>query len=264
MKNIVQDRQNLIEQASSLRFASIRFAQGLRTGNFRSFFHGQGMEFSGVRDYFIGDDIRNIDWNVTARMHRPFVKVWTEERELEIFLLVDRSLSMQSAFLHRSKLEVAGEIAMLFAFAAEKNSCSIGGALFDSRLSFFMAPSNNKNQILHLVQNIDSMPENKNGGSALDSAVIKTAKTLKNRTMVVAISDFRIGNFEESLSKSALWMKLIFPYRNWGRLIFLIGKPAKKAFSPPHRTHSKINGKPILNKEKNVFPFLAKKSAQSH
>lgn len=201
MKNIVKNRQNLIEKASALRFASLRFAQGLRTGNFRSLFHGQGMEFSGVRDYFIGDDVRNIDWNVTARMNRPFVKVWTEERELVIFLLVDRSLSMEAAFLHRSKLEIAGEIAMLFAFAAEKNSCSIGGALFDSQLSFFMAPSNNKNQILHLVQNIDLMPENRERGSALDAAVIKTAKTLKNRTMVVAISDFRIGNFEESLGK---------------------------------------------------------------
>ena len=93
-QKILED-DSLIKKASYLKLMAVNLAEGMKSGNFKSLYKGQGIEFCGVRDYNRGDDIRSIDWNVTARMGKPFVKMFDEERELQIFIVLDSSLSMQ-------------------------------------------------------------------------------------------------------------------------------------------------------------------------
>jgi len=110
---ILNSQESLVKKASYLRIAAADLAEGMKTGNFKSLYRGQGIEFSGAREYIRGDDIRSIDWNVTARMGRPFVKVFEEERELQIFIILDSSLSMQLGNGKTSKYETAAETAAL-------------------------------------------------------------------------------------------------------------------------------------------------------
>ena len=116
-------------------------AEGMKSGNFRSLYRGQGIEFAGVRDYMRGDDIRTIDWNVTARMGRPYIKIFEEERELQIFLITDSSLSMQleTNSGRRTKYASAAETAALVTIAAELNACPVGAVFFDGAIHFSCA-----------------------------------------------------------------------------------------------------------------------------
>ena len=119
---ITAEADNLIKKASYLKLLAQDLAYNLKNGNFRSLFKGQGIEFEGVREYIRGDDIRTIDWNVTARMGHPFVKVFEEERELQVFLIVDNSLSMMEKNAKKSKYETESEAVALLTLACEMNS----------------------------------------------------------------------------------------------------------------------------------------------
>src|SRR5574344_1306533 len=116
------DRETLARQASSLRIAAGTLADSLKAGSFRSLYKGQGIEFAGVREYLRGDDVRTIDWNVTARMGKPFVKMFEEERELIVFLVVDCSCSMDTGSGAKSRLQAAFEICELLTIASATNS----------------------------------------------------------------------------------------------------------------------------------------------
>ena len=126
--------ETLVKQASLLRLAAIDLAEGMKSGSFRSLYRGQGIEFCDVRDYIRGDDIRSIDWNVTARMGKPYVKMYEEERELQIFLVVDSSLSMSVASDKVSKFNIAAYSAAILAIAAEINDSPLGAVFFDKTI----------------------------------------------------------------------------------------------------------------------------------
>ena len=111
-------KNNTAQRAQLLHLTSLSLANGMKSGSFRSLFRGQGMEFSGVREYLRGDDVRAIDWNVTARMGKPFVKVFEEERELDVFIIVDKSLSMNTGSGIQSRLETAMDCASLITMAS--------------------------------------------------------------------------------------------------------------------------------------------------
>ena len=102
-KSYLANNDSLLKKASYLRIVARDLAEGMKSGNFRSLYRGQGVEFEGVREYIRGDDVRNIDWNVTARMANPYVKVFEEERELQIFLVVDSSESMRLEYNKKTK-----------------------------------------------------------------------------------------------------------------------------------------------------------------
>ena len=121
-KRYLADNDSLLKKASYLRIVARDLAEGMKAGSFRSLYRGQGIEFEGVREYIRGDDIRSIDWNVTARMATPYVKVFEEERELQIFNIVDSSESMRLETTNRTKYAVAAEAAALITIAAEINS----------------------------------------------------------------------------------------------------------------------------------------------
>lgn len=193
------DRDSLVKKAAYLRLMAGKLADNMKSGTFKSLYKGQGIEFSGVRDYIRGDDVRSIDWNVTARMNKPFVKVFEEDRELQIFLIVDTSLSMQLECQDVTKYDVLSETAALITIAAELNNCSIGAVFFDGEINFSCKPSVGREQIMLLLSHLDELPSSGTTGSVLGSAINGAGKLLKKRSLVFVLSDFRTSDWEKPL-----------------------------------------------------------------
>lgn len=200
---MVFNEESLVKKASYLRITARSLADGMKAGTFRSLYKGQGIEFSGVREYFRGDDIRTIDWNVTARMHHPYVKIFEEERELQIFIIVDNSLSMQIGSGKRTKYEVAAETAALVTIASEMNSCPLGAVFFDGDIHFSTPPKLGREQTMLILSHLDKMKEKEQNGSVLGNAITGAGKMLKKRSLVFIISDFRSADWEKPLTSLA-------------------------------------------------------------
>lgn len=200
-KRYLANNESLIKKALYLRLMAEDIAEGMKSGNFRSLYRGQGIEFAGVRDYNRGDDIRTIDWNVTARMGRPYIKIFEEERELQIFLIVDSSRSMQleNSSDRRTKYAAAAETAALIAIAAELNACPAGAVFFDGAIHFSCKPSLGKENTMQLLNHLDRLPDSPTVGSVLPNAITAAAKVLRKRSLVFILSDFRSGGWEKPL-----------------------------------------------------------------
>ena len=200
-KRYLADNETLIKKALYLRLMAKDIADGMKSGNFRSLYRGQGIEFAGVCDYIRGDDIRTIDWNVTARMGRPYIKIFEEERELQIFLITDSSLSMQleTNTGRRTKYASAAETAALVAIAAEINACPTGAVFFDGAIHFSCNPSLGKETTMQILNHLDRLPSNPTPGSVLPNAISAAAKILRKRSLVFVLSDFRCGGWEKPL-----------------------------------------------------------------
>lgn len=200
-KRYLANNESLIKKALYLRLMATDIAEGMKSGNFRSLYRGQGIEFAGVRDYNRGDDIRTIDWNVTARMGRPYIKIFEEERELQIFLIVDssRSMSLENAAGRRTKYAAAAETAALAAIAAELNVCPVGAVFFDGAIHFSCQPSLGKEQTMQILNHLDRLPETPVSGSVLPNAISAAAKVLRKRSLVFILSDFRSSGWEKPL-----------------------------------------------------------------
>ena len=199
MSDLFKNDENLVKKASYLKFLARELADSLKTGNFRSLFRGQGIEFEGVRDYIRGDDVRSIDWNVTARMGHPFVKVFEEERELQVLLILDNSASMMIKNDNKSKFEVARYASALITIACELNSCSIGAIFFDGVINFCTKPFFSKNQIMLILNKLFKLNENPVKGSVLNSALIDAGRILKKRSLVFVFSDFCSDGWQKSM-----------------------------------------------------------------
>ena len=198
-ESLVGNKESLIQKAALLRITTKVLASSLQNGSFKSLYHGQGIEFSGVREYLRGDDVRSIDWNVTARSGKPYVKIFEEERELQIFLVIDRSLSMQTGSKGKSRLQTAMEISTLLTFAAENNGNPVGAVLCSGDIEFVCSPKNGQNQTMILLSHFDRKPENNKRGSVLSNALTGAGKILKKRSLVFVISDFRMKGWEDPL-----------------------------------------------------------------
>ena len=135
-----QDYTQLSRRARRLQLAARSLVKSLRIGNFHSMYYGQGIEFNGVREYLRGDDVRAIDWNVTARLGKPYVKLFAEDRELNIFLVIDRSLSMYTGSHGKTRLDAAVETGELLTLVAEQSSSPVGAVFFSNRIEFALAP----------------------------------------------------------------------------------------------------------------------------
>lgn len=198
-KSYLANNDSLLKKASYLRIVARDLAEGMKSGNFRSLYHGQGIEFEGVREYIRGDDVRTIDWNVTARMGNPYVKVFEEERELQIFLVVDSSESMRLENQKKSKYLVAAESAALITIAAELNNCPVGAVFFDGQIHFSCKPQADKQNTMMILQHLDKLPEIQVKGSVLGNALNGAGKLLKTRSLVFVLSDFRSNGWEKPL-----------------------------------------------------------------
>ncbi len=179
---------DLLRKVRRIEIATKRLVDQGVAGEYHSVFKGRGMEFAEVRPYAPGDDIRSIDWNVTARMAHPFVKQYVEERDLTVFLAVDVSGSLGFGSRAILKRELAAEVAALLAFAALRNQDRVGAALLTDRLELFLPPRRRRTHVLRLVREI--LGRRAAGGTDLDHALGSTLATLKQRAVLFVVSDF--------------------------------------------------------------------------
>jgi len=195
------DKAGLARRAHLLRINAMSLAEGMKSGSFKSLYRGQGVDFSGNREYLLGDDTRNIDWNVTARMGRPYVKVFQEERELNVFLILDKSISMTTGSGKQSRMETAIEACSLMALACQFNNSPVGGVIFDGEISFDCPPKSGRDQSLFLITQFEKPIADPVQGSALDSAIKGALKMLKRRSLVMIFSDFRTNEWLEHFGR---------------------------------------------------------------
>ena len=168
------------------------------SGEYHSVFKGRGMEFSEVREYQFGDDVRTIDWNVSARFNRPFVKVFEEERELTVMLLVDMSGSQDFGTGGRSKREVAAELCAVLAFSAIKNNDKVGMIIFTDRIEKFILPKKGRSHILRIIRDIIAFtPEGE--GTSLRAALEYFNHVTKKRSIAFLVSDFMDSDFDRPM-----------------------------------------------------------------
>jgi len=179
---------DLMRKVRRIEIATNRLVDQGVAGDYHSVFKGLGMEFAEVRPYQPGDDVRTIDWNVTARMGMPFVKKYVEERDLTIFLVVDVSGSLSFGSRAILKRELAAEIAALLSFAALRNQDRVGAALVSDRLELFLEPRRRRTHVLRLVREILDRPSA--GGTDLERGLQAVLATLKRRSILFVISDF--------------------------------------------------------------------------
>jgi len=175
-----------------------RLVNELFGGRYHSTFKGRGVEFTDVREYVPGDDVRSIHWNITARLGQPYIKRFTEERELTILIAVDVSAS--SAFGTRSRLksELAAELVSLLAFAALKNSDKVGLLLFSDKIEEYLPPRKSKSHALRLVRDVLGFVPN-SPRTDLNAALLYLNRVQKKRAIVFLVSDFIDSNYEKSL-----------------------------------------------------------------
>ncbi len=168
------------------------------SGRYQSVFRGQGMDFSEVREYIPGDDVRNIDWNVSARMDRPYVKVYHEERELTLMLLVDLSASGEFGTVNALKREVAAELTALLALCALNNNDKVGLLLFTDRVEHFVAPKKGRRHVLRLIRDVLAF-EPVSRGTSVTVALEYALNALRKRSVVFVVSDFQCTGYEKAV-----------------------------------------------------------------
>lgn len=196
----------LAQRASSLRLSAIALAENMRNGSFKSLYRGQGIEFSDVREYLHGDTVRSIDWNVTARMGRAFIKQYEEDREFSVFLILDCSRSMELGS-SLTRLEAATEAAALLLLACEHNAGAIGAVFFDGKIQFSCPPKAGRENSMMILSKLDKLTtieeSEKSDGSVLSNAIQGAAKLLKKRSLVFILSDFRSAKWEKPFAQLA-------------------------------------------------------------
>ncbi|MBD5219432.1 MAG: DUF58 domain-containing protein [Muribaculaceae bacterium] len=183
------DSNELIKKVRKIEIKTRGLSQNIFAGEYHSAFKGRGMMFAEVREYQYGDDIRDIDWNVTARHNKPFVKVYEEERELTVMLLVDVSASRNFGAVGPEKREMIAEIAATIAFSAIQNNDKIGAIFFSDRVEKFITPKKGRKHILYLIRELlEFQPESR--GTDIAQAVRYFSDALKRRCTMFLISDF--------------------------------------------------------------------------
>ncbi len=192
---------DLMRKVRRIEIATNRLVDQGVAGDYHSVFKGLGMEFAEVRPYQPGDDVRTIDWNVTARMGTPFVKKFVEERDLTIFLVVDVSGSLSFGSRAILKRELSAEIAALLSFAALRNQDRVGAALVSDRMELFLEPRRRRTHVLRLVREILDRPSQ--GGTDLEKGLDAVLATLKRRSVLFIISDFLGSNCTRALKAAA-------------------------------------------------------------
>jgi uncharacterized protein (DUF58 family) len=168
------------------------------SGEYHSVFKGRGMEFSEVREYQYGDDIRAIDWNVSARFNHPFIKIFEEERELTVMLLVDLSRSEQFGSVHSMKNEIITEICAVLAFSAIRNNDKVGLIMFTDKIEKFIPPKKGKAHILRIVRELLSF-EPESSGTNMKAALEYLNHVMKKRSISFVISDFIDEGYDQAM-----------------------------------------------------------------
>lgn len=197
------NKEELIKKVRKIEIKTRGLSNDIFAGKYHSAFKGRGMSFSEVRDYRIGDDIRDIDWNVTARSNKPHVKVYEEERELTMMLLIDVSASGDFGTQGRFKRELATEISAVLSFSAAKNNDKIGVIFFSDRIEKYIPPKKGRQHVLRIISDIlDFEPQGT--GTDIGGALKFFANVIKKRCTAFLISDMiSEDNFDDSMKIAA-------------------------------------------------------------
>ncbi|WP_372752429.1 DUF58 domain-containing protein [Labilibaculum sp.] len=193
------DTNELLKRVRQIEIKTRGLSRNIFAGEYHSAFKGRGMTFSEVREYQYGDDIRNIDWNVTARYNQPYVKLFEEERELTVMLMIDVSGSREFGTISKLKKNQITEIAAVLAFSAIQNNDKIGMIFFSDTIEKFIPPKKGKSHILRIIRElIDFKPEHRN--TDISSALRYLTQVIKKRCTTFVISDFIDNDFENALT----------------------------------------------------------------
>ncbi|MBT3295720.1 MAG: DUF58 domain-containing protein [Verrucomicrobia bacterium] len=192
------DTKELMKQVGKIRVITNRLVDDHLSGAYHSVFRGQGIEFDEVREYVPGDDIRAIDWNVTARMGHPFIKRFSEEREMTVMFLVDISGSQGFGSGERTKAELAAEITCLLALSAIKNQDNVGLVLFSDRIEKSIPPRKGRTAVMRLVREVLAAEETRRG-TDISAALRFLSNVQKRRAVVFIISDFMDRDYDREL-----------------------------------------------------------------
>lgn len=196
------DTKELLKKVRKIEIKTRRLSDHVFGGEYHSTFKGRGMTFSEVRQYQFGDDVRNIDWNVTARYNEPFVKVFEEERELTLMLMVDISGSEFFGTQEQFKNEIITEIAATLAFSAMQNNDKIGLILFSDEIELYIPPKKGKSHVLRIIRElIEFKPKSNNTDIA--SALKFLSSVMKKKAIVFVLSDFIADNYRDTLKIAA-------------------------------------------------------------
>ena len=191
--------KEIFKQVRRIQITTSRMVTDVFAGQYQSVFKGRGMEFDEVREYQPGDEIRSIDWNVTARTGRPYVKKFVEERELTVMLLLDMSLSCSFGTVKQLKSRLAAELCSLLAFSAIQNNDRVGLIIFTDRIEKFIPPRKGLSHVLRVIREaLYFKPEG--SGTNIKAALEYLGKITSRRTVTFIVSDFYDSDFKKALS----------------------------------------------------------------
>jgi len=184
------DVKELMARVGKIRILTNRLIDDRLSGDYHSTFKGQGVEFDEVRPYTVGDDVRTIDWNVTAKTGIPYIKRFSEERELTVLFMVDVSGSQSYGSVRRSKMELAAEVTALLALTAIRNQDKIGLVLFSDRIVKYIPPRKGRDSVMRLVREVLAAEDDAEGGTDIAAALKFLSGVQKRRAVVFLVSDF--------------------------------------------------------------------------
>lgn len=214
--------REILKQVRRVEIATRGLVNEVFSGEYHSVFKGRGMNFAEVREYHVGDDIRNIDWNVTARTGAPFVKVFDEERELTVMLVVDVSASGDFGSSGRMKGEVAVEICAVLAFSAITNNDKVGLIIFSDRIEKFVPPRKGRRHVLRVLRELLYF-EPTGRGTDVAGALEYLARVVRRRAVTFVVSDFIAGGYRRALAVAG---------RRHDTVVIRISDPREQALPP--------------------------------
>ena len=192
------ETKDILKKVRKIEIKTRRLSDHIFSGEYHTSFKGRGMTFSEVRQYQYGDDVRAIDWNVTARYNEPYVKVFEEERELTMMLMVDISGSESFGSKNQFKSDIVTEIAATLAFSSTQNNDKVGLILFSDEIELFIPPKKGKSHVLRIIRElIEFKPKSKK--TDLAQALKFLSSVMKKKAIVFLISDFMIKDYEQTL-----------------------------------------------------------------
>lgn len=194
--------QDILKKVRKIEIKARGLSQQMFSGEYHSAFKGHGMVFSEVREYQYGDDVRDIDWNVTARLNHPYVKVFEEEREMTVMLLVDVSGSNRFGTHHQFKEELVAEVAATLAFSAIQNNDKVGVIMFSDRIEKFIPPKKGSTHILRIIRELITFRPESNG-TDITTALKYFTNVIKKRCTAFLLSDFYDDNYDEAIKIAA-------------------------------------------------------------
>jgi len=195
--------RSIFSKVRRIQIKTSKMVTDVLSGEYRSIFKGRGMEFEEVREYQPGDDIRSIDWNVTARMNKPFIKLFSEERELTVMFLVDVSSSMSFGSHKMTKKELIAELCAVLSFTAIKNNDKVGVILFSDHIEKYIPPAKGKKHVLRVIRELLTIKDERsyvNSGTDLNGALEYLQKVIRKRSVCFIVSDFFCKGYEKNIA----------------------------------------------------------------